>query len=193
MANSYDFIVNPGQQRQGNRPPFKLPGGKITLIAGVGIAAIIIIVIVMNVFFGGGSMRDTLLKTVQSQYEIVRISNLNTVEMASQSTKNTVANTRVSITSAQNRLTSFVGARGVSFNEKEVQGGRNQQTDESLKSAQAAGTLDSTLRSTLQTQLTAYAAALQATYKESKNAELRELLTTLYNEAHALLKQLEQS
>lgn len=191
MENQYDFIVNASQGRSGVGAKPRIPGSKITLIAGGGILLIIIVIVVASLVSGGGGTRDALLRVVQNQNEIVRITNLNVTTAASQETRNIVLNTQVSIQSAQNQTISVVGTKGVGFKDQELKLLTDTEIETSLENAQAAGTLDSTIIATLADQMASYTAALQDAYDSSDNEEIRKLLNKLYQEAIVLTDELE--
>ena len=188
MATQYDFITNPGTTT--TKTAVKLPGGKLALIAGIGIVGVIILLIVMNLFFGGNPGRESLLKVVQSQHELVRITTLPVASETNQDTKNIVMNVQASLISAQTRTTSAIEERGISFKEKEIKLVEDTKTDAALETAKTAGMLDETVRNTLKTQLTTYSTALSTAYDDVQSDSIKETLTKLFSEASLLLKSL---
>lgn len=188
MANQYDFITSPSTAAP--KASVKLPGGKLALIAGGGVVIVLILLVVMNLFFGGNPGRESLLKVVQSQHELVRITTLPVASQTNQDTKNIVLNVQASLTSAQTRTTAAIGERGISFKDKEIKLVEDTKTDAAFETAKAAGMLDETVRSTLKTQLTAYSAALSAAYDDVQSESIKETLSQLFNDASLLLKSL---
>ena len=186
MATQYDFITSPSTAAP--RTSMKIPGGKLALIAGVGVFGVIILLIIMNLFFGGNPGRESLLKVVQSQHELVRITTLPITSDTNQDTKNIVMNVQASLTTAQTRTTSAIGERGISFKDKEIKLAEDTKTDAAFETAKAAGMLDDTVRNTLKTQLTTYSAALSTAYDDVESDSIKETLSQLFSDASLLLK-----
>ena len=189
MANQYDFITSPGTAAP--KASVKLPGGKLALIAGGGVVIVLILLVVMNLFFGGNPGRESLLKVVQAQHELVRITTLPVASQTNQDTKNIVLNVQASLTSAQARTTTAIGEHGITFKDKEIKLVEDPKTDAAFETAKAAGMLDETVRSTLKTQLTAYSAALSAAYDDVQSESIKETLSQLFSDASLLLKSLD--
>jgi hypothetical protein len=183
----YDFIMNPSV-----KPPKRglgLPGGtKLVYIAGSGVLLVIIVFAVLSLT-SGGSNSPALTSIAQQQAELTRVAELHYSDIHDTATKNFVISTQLSLASAQTEYLQYLSSNGAGIGEKQIALGMNAQTDAALDAAQTSGTLDSTVRTTLQTGIERYQVTLQSAYNASGNPKTKALLKDLFEQAALLLEQ----
>lgn len=185
---SYDFITKP-PTAQKSTPSLKQ---KLPLIAGGGVALLILLFIVLNLFGGGPSNKDMLLKITQQQTEITRVAGLGTKD-ASQTTKNVAYNVNFSLSSDKAKLRQALAQNGLTFKDKEILVGANPKTDELLKTARTASNFDETFLKTLDTSLADYQATLQDVHKTSKNETIKKSLADAHKHSELLRTQIKSA
>ena len=185
---AYDFITKPPTQQ---KKPAGL-GGKIALIAGGGVAAVILLFIVLSVFTGGSDTTQRIITAAQQQTELARVATLG-VTTGSQASKNVALNVSMSLTTDQQKLVAVLQENGVKVKQKQLAAGVNAETDQQLAAAKAAANFDETFLQILDEQLAAYQASLQEAYDNSKNEEVRQVLSDSFAHAKLLRTQIEQT
>jgi flagellar basal body-associated protein FliL len=186
-AGQFDFIVN-------NSTPSRGPNKKTLLIFGLGAALLIIVlawVILALAFSGNGSATAPLVSIAQQQNEIARVAkSANTPgNLTTQDARNFSRNTELTIETDQSKLIDLLKKNGTKLNNKLLAAKQSATTDEALSAAAASGTYDSTLTSTLQTQLNSYQASLNNAYGSATSASEKKLLKAEYNNATLLIEQ----
>lgn len=182
----YDFIMSSNQ-----KPPksaFSLGNNGLLKLALAGVALVIIIFAILLISQGGSTTPQTIA-VAQQQAEISRVAGLYTDDIQDQDTKNFVLNTQLSLSSAEAEYLTYLGSRDIKVDGKDIALGKNAKTDSTLEAASGSGTLDSTLRSTLQTMLESYQTTLRGAYQTSQSQTTRTLLQEYYDQADLLLEQ----
>jgi hypothetical protein len=186
----YEFIVNPGAA------PKKGLGGSLSsklIFVALGGGALVIILFVVALLGGSNKgLEPSLLTVAQQQTEIVRVAALQTDNLTSSTTKGFVLNTKLSMQTAQSDYLAFLSKNGSGINSKQLGGAQNPQTDATLTSAQANGSLDSTLTSILQDDLTQYQQTIKTAYGRTHTTLTHQELQKLYDQAGLLLQQSKQ-
>jgi hypothetical protein len=187
--SQYEFIVNP------DTAPKKGPGGlssKLIYVA-IGGGALVIIFFVIVLLSGGNKGLDpSLVSVAQEQTEIARVAGLQSDNLTNSTTKGFALNTQLSMQTAQSDYLTFLSENGSGINSKQLGGAQNSQTDATLASAQANGSLDSTLTSTLQDDLAQYQQTIKTAYGRTHAATTHQELQKLYDQAGLLLQQSKQ-
>jgi hypothetical protein len=185
----YAFIMNPA-----TKPKRGLVGGgdsfvkKILVIVGGAIILIIVLVFLVNIIFGSKGNTAELVSMVQSQQELIRVSQKGT-QANNQVTKNVAINTTLGMTTQQKEWIVFLKKYGITVDEKTIILKRDSKTDQRLKSAQDNSTFDIVFTQTLAAQLQAYRTSLQTLYKHTTNTEERDLIRNHFDQIGLLLKQ----
>lgn len=185
----YHFIMNP--QQPAPRRRIGKPSG---LLAWVGIVAVVVVlfVIIFSILRGGSGDTKPFVTLVQEQQEIVRIASAQASAVQGQNVKNFVMNTQLSIASDQTRLKELLSKNGVKVSEKQLEALASTSTDAQLTSAASSSTLDATLVTVLQKELTDYQSTLSQAYKATSNKPAKALLADLNEHAALLLAQSKQ-
>lgn len=183
--NPYEFIMSPPQPK---RAPFKLSLSGIALLGGGIVLILIVLALVLGALAPKG-ITPGLTTAAEQQQEIVRIATAAAPAATGQDTRNFVSNVEISVSSSQTQVLAYLAAHGTKLNSKTLALKQNAQTDTLLTNAATAGTYDSTVASTLVTELKAYAQTLNTTYKQASNSESKALLQKCYAAAAALIAQ----
>lgn len=186
-STPYDFIMNPNNPTP-PKPGLKGGGSKLLFIAGGGILLVVILFVVLSLSQGSSSS-PLLVNVAQQQAEISRVADLHYDDLNDASTKGFVINTKLSIASGSQTYLGYLASNGVAVGEDKLALGINAETDTALDAAQANGTLDSTMRTTLQAQLERYQATLQNAYQQSSNPNTQVVLKDLFDQTSLLLEQ----
>ncbi len=186
--NPYDFITNPAQ------PPKKtlLPGGslrtRLLIIVGGAVALMGIIAIITVLFTGGGKGNTAALKElVAQQRELARIADIGAQRAQDGSTRSLALVTKLSLTTQQQQLTSYLEDRGNDIKREELEAKKNPKTDQTLEAAASASRFDDALRSELETQLRAYLQSLQSVHQDISNDTGKSILARSYESTSAIL------
>jgi len=187
QSTPYDFIINPSVKppKKGLRLPHTT---KLVYIAGGGVLVVVLLFVALS-FIRGGSGNPALTSIAQQQAELARVAELHYSDIHDPTTKNFVISTQLSLASAETEYLQYLSSNGAAIGEKQVALGMNTQTDAALDNAVASGTIDSTVLSTLQTQLQRYQQTIRSAYDASGNTKTKALLQELYNQAALLLEQ----
>jgi predicted metalloprotease len=192
-SNNFDFIVNPPQKtKRSLLPSF---GGnsflpKIILIVG-GAVGLMIVLWVVAVIFGGGSVNvGNITGLVQTQQEIIRVSDTASESIFGQELRNSSATTRTTVISQQNQWTGILGEEGRKLSKEELALKQNAETDQRLETARTSGTFDETYAELLQELLVNYGNQLESAFNQSEGSDEKELLANDYQEVVLLLEQL---
>jgi len=194
-VQQYDFILNPENPV---KKPLLIPTGNSMLSRlAIGVGGLVVLVILVVVIAGllGGSSGGNLaaLTTVaQDQTELTRVANLSTSQTPSQDVANVAINTSLSVSSAKQQLLTYLADNGHNLGVKDLNLKRDTRTDTQLQTAAAASNFDSTFISVLQTQLDAYQRDLKLAYGSTTGPKGKALLSSQYDAAELLLKQLKQ-
>jgi hypothetical protein len=187
--NPYEFIVNPATPKRSGR---MFSGNKfviqIALLLGGVLVLVIIGAIVISALAPKSNTAD-LESLVETQAELVRVASEGAGQASAQDVQNFVANLELSLSSNQTQLTNYLTAHGATLNSKQLASKQNSQTDTLLTNAIATNTYDSALMTTLNSELTNYQAAIQATYKLTMVTKTKQLLQAEYTAASLLLQQ----
>lgn len=193
QSNQYDFILNPTKSSRKSM----LPGNngmlmRLFVVLGL-IVLIIIVFIIGSSLFSGSSNVPKLTIVAQQQTEVIRIANLESSiapSQASQQNRDFTESCLLSVTSAQQNLTTFLSKHGVKLGTKVLGLAKNTQTDTTLTNAAAASTFNTAYTNVMQNQLGLYETALKAAYTNTKNTTEKTFLAKDYADAQLLLKQL---
>jgi hypothetical protein len=163
------------------------------IFVALGGGALVIILLVVALLGGSNKGLDPSLVTIaQEQTEIARVAALQTDNLTSATTKGFALNTQLSMQTAQSGYLAFLSDNGSGINSKLLGGAQNSQTDATLASAQANGSLDSTLTSVLQDDLAQYQQAIKTAYGRTHTTLTHQELQKLYDQAGLLLQQSKQ-
>lgn len=186
----YDFILN------GNQKPKKslLPSGnskkqRIMLVVGGGLALLLVFaVIMMLIFSSGGEDRKSLVKLVQTQTEIARLSNEASGKSRDPVTLNFTQTTALVLTTSKNQTTEYLAKQRIKIGEKELALGRDAKDDQALVSAEKAGRYDDEAIKIIEQSLADYKTQIQQDFKAATGKNHKQLLQDLYKQAETLTK-----
>lgn len=187
QQNPYEFITSADSSKKPAGPPRSMTQ-RIAIVAGGGVALLIIVIIFISLLSKGGENTAPFLKLAQTQQEIARVTD-SADAISSQSVKNLVTNVNVAVTSDQTQLLTELAARGTKYKAKQLDLGKNPQTDQQLATAKAAGTYDATMLSLLTDNLTTYKDELSQAYSATDSSKLKQQLNSDYKSADLLLTQ----
>lgn len=191
---NFDFIMNSQQPsaKKSLLPTGNSTGQRIAIVAIIVGVLVAFLVLMMIILGGGGDNKQNLLTVAQQQTEIARVTALAT-ESSDQSLKNFVMNTQLGVTSDKQSLLNALGENGIKFKDKDLALGQNPDTDQALETAKAAANFDAVIRDTLTELLKDYQASLETAFNQSGNETIKNSLSSAYENAAALLKQVEPS
>ena len=188
-SNPYEFITNPG------KPPKKQlfgGGGSLTkrliIVVGGAVALMILLAIGTSLLTSGGSGNVSALKTmVAQQQELARIAAIGAERAQDSSIRAQALTTKLSVTTQQQKLTSYLASRDVKLNEQELIIKLNKDTDKALDAAASSNRFDQAFQEELTKQLNSYAVALQDAYKSTSNEKGKAVLSESFNSTAFIL------
>lgn len=186
--NPYEFFLKSEQTKSSGGGLKDSFIKKLLVIVGGLIVLCIIGVIVAQLLSPKENSRDLYITLAQEQQEIIRVASQGT-QATSETTRGFAITTQLSIGSDQTALTKYLANRNIKISTKTLVLKQSPATDTLLTNARATNTFDSALTKTLTTDLAAYMADLQKTYKVSSNPEAKKILNDCYTHAATLLKQ----
>jgi hypothetical protein len=175
--------------------PFKLGGGPSTnrLFVFIGGAIVLIILIVaISSVLGGKSNGPALLSVAQDETEMNHLlgnaqgqeQNLNQADV------NFIATSSAVLTSADQRLLSYMSINKIKYKSDELTLKENPTIDTTLSNAIQSGNYEPAFYSAMQTQLKTYVSDISAAYKLTKGPKGRALLKSDDKQAIILYKQI---
>jgi hypothetical protein len=185
----YHFIMNPEQPRRSSS--LKSPVGLLFIVGAIAVV-VVLLVVILSIVRGGGADKQPLITVAQDQQEMGRVAALNVNQLKDPSVKNFATTTQLTMATDSVSYTGYLGKHGVKISKKQLARGRNSMTDSQLQSAIASNTLDSTLKSALQTELKQYQTDLAKAYQSSTGKSTRAELNQLNTNADLLLTQSQQ-
>jgi hypothetical protein len=163
--------------------------GRIMVVGG-GIVVLIIMAIVISSVLSGGGKTPGMLKVLQDQTEIVRLSTAANQDATSTATKQFALTTQLSTSSAKTDLLALLATNGIKYGAKDLSLTASTVTDQQLATAASASLYDQTFQSVMKTQLQRYSADLKTTYAGTSGPKTRALLSADYKESQLLLTQI---
>lgn len=193
-ANQYDFIVNPPQSAPPKTGLSMLGGGgssnkKFFVIVGGGLGLVVLLLLFAFVFSGGNANVDRAVGIVQSQQELIRISDTGS-EAADGRLKAAAINIKLTIATQRQQWQTYLTEQGRQLSDQELAAKLNSNVDTELESAQQTGNFDPTFERILSENLRDYAAELRQTHAEAGSAEVRELAEAHFQQLELLGDQL---
>lgn len=192
-SNNFDFIVNPPQKtKKSLLPSF---GGnsflpKILFVIG-GAVGLMVILWVVTIIFGGGNVNvGNITGLVQTQQEIIRVSDTAGESIFGQELRNSSATTRTSVISQQAQWFTVLGEEGRELGKEELALKQNTETDQRLETARTSGTFDETYTEVLQELLVNYGNQLEAAFNQAEDSDEKQRLSNHYRDVVLLLEQL---
>jgi len=163
-----------------------------TFLGGLS-ALVIVAAIFFSVIGGGGNNFTPVITIAQDQTELIRIAKLGATKATGQTTLNVAFNLQLSLTSAQQKLLSYLADNHIKLGTKQLALKQNAQTTKQLSDAVATSSFDSTFVTVIQSQLGTYAQALKTAYNTNPGPKGRQLLSAQYNGAQLLIEQSKQT
>jgi len=189
QSTPYDFIMSANKPSTGSGGFSVKHGPKLLYIIAAGAALVVVLFIVMALANLGKGDNTQYLAIAQDQTEMTRITTQYYGQLTDEDTKGFVANTWLSLASAQTDYLDFLSRNGVKISPKALGGSMNPQSDTQLTAAQTNGGLDTTLHDLLVTELQQYQGAIQSAYKNATSGATKAELQGLFDQAHLLLQQ----
>jgi hypothetical protein len=189
---TYDFIMNPNQPV--NKPP--LLGGsflpmRIALIGG-GLVVLMFAFIILRSLLSGGSNVESFVSIAQQQQALLHvIDSAAEQQNLTTSNKNFAATAEISLSSSQDQLIDYLKSNKAKLDVKTLNLKVSTKVDAELEAAAAATTYNETFKEIMKTKLTEYQASLQKIYEAAEGEKGRALLSSDFDQAELLLKQLE--
>jgi hypothetical protein len=184
--NPYEFIMSPNSKKHGLRHGSF--GKQLAFIGSGAVVLIIILAIAFSMFAPKGNTAS-VLAVAQRQQEIIRIADSSSRLINSQSIRNFVITTDVTVITDQGKVLTYLATRNVKPKGKTLALDHDAKTDDLIASAKAAGNYDTIIAQTLQDQLSSYEKELKTAYNDSTSASTKKMLQQNYTNAQTLLKQ----
>ncbi len=188
LPGGYEFLQEQPKQKRG------LTGGgsskqKRIIIAAVSALVLIIIGFVFMNFLNNANKPKTelLLKVLQDQQEIIRISELGTQRSKSSDVKGYALIVKSTVQTDQSSLIALVKKAGVKTDAKTLALGMNSKNDKALDAAEQVSKLDETLLDMIHTILGSYQKDLQLAYQGNFGNNTKASLTTAFENSKLLL------
>lgn len=188
----YGFIVNPAQA-----PMKKLSlfggGSLLTKVALIGGALVLIMIVGVTVKSLTSKPSGTayFVAIAQDQQAIIHVSGATaTQQNISTKTLNSAVTVNSSIKSAQSNLLAYIALSKSKPSPAQLNAKVSKTTDTQLTNAVGAGTYDSTYASVMNTLLETYSKDLKIAFSHTTGPKGKALLTSEYNDAQLLIKQL---
>ena len=187
--NPYDFILNGNQKpKKTLLPNAKTKKGRLLVVLGGAVGILILLFIVLSLVLSGGGGTKDLLTIAQTQTEIARVSSDTSAKARNITTRNFAATVRITVSSQQQQTVSYMTSHKQKVAPKKLILGMNPKTDESLKTAEAAGRYDQELLTILEKSLADYQLQLSQTYKATSSKSQKAMLQKFFEEVGALIK-----
>lgn len=187
--NPYEFIMNPQQPAK----PKGFGGGKLplllALIVGGATVLIIVLALLVNLLGSKGANTEDFVGLVQSQNELVRVSNRGVKDAVQQSTKNLAVTTEFAMRTQQRETTALLTKAGRELGDKEATLKQNAKTDQQFTAAKSTSSFDLAFSQVMQNELTVYANSLKALFNKTTNPEVRDQLSAYYEQTQLLISQ----
>jgi len=191
QGDDYDFIMAP-QKPQKSGPLSGVKGDpfiiKVVFLVGGAVLIMVVVSLLVSAFFGGKTNLETLVGIVQSEQEIIRLSDEGD-KATSQEVKNAALNTQLTVTSHQQAWVAFLAQRQRTLKEADMNLKKNPITDSQLKEADQASVFDATYTTVMRSQLNAYAKLVTDAHKGATNKQERAILDEQYKDLQLLYKQ----
>ncbi|MGH7240393.1 MAG: hypothetical protein ACREHG_10095 [Candidatus Saccharimonadales bacterium] len=191
----YSFITNPVKPAPSGG--FSIPGaspavGRVIVVL-LGLILLLVIYAIIKSALSGPSPVPAFTAVVQDQQEILHLSS-NAANQQGLSTNNQLftATASLSVQSAQIQLLNFMSSAGHKVSSKQLAQKLSPAIDNTLTSAQTAGTYDQAFTSTMQAQLNTYKSDISHAYALTSPYG-KTLLNSDYKQADLLLTQLSSS
>lgn len=180
------------------------PTGKTSMLGAGGSSMITRILVVLvglvGLLIGGFFVASLLFKTpdnaqrllavATTQQELIRVSDLGSKNVDDSRLQNFALTSKLSLTSSQQQLVSFLGKIGTEVDPKVLSASADNRTDAALKASESANTYDSTFASIMQRNLKKYEGSLKQAIQASTSRSEKELLLKQHAGALLLMKQL---
>jgi hypothetical protein len=189
--NPYEFIMNPQQPQ---KPKGFGGGGNLPmilgLVAGGAVVLMIVLALVVNLLGGSkGANTEDFVGLVQSQNELVRVSNQGVKDGIQQSTKSLAVTTEYAMRTQQRETIALLTKSGRVLGEKEPSLKQNAKTDQQFTTAKSTSSFDLVFSQVMQNELTTYASNLKALFTKTTNPEVRDQLSDYYEQTQLLISQ----
>jgi hypothetical protein len=189
----YDFFLESKPKPAKKRLPGN--GSKFTtilLLAAAAFAALIVLAIVLSIFRGGQGDTPGLSSLTSNQQRIIRTSDAGLKTLESQNLINFATTAKVSTTSAQQELITYINQRGGTIDAKQLALISSPAIDQSLEAAQAAGTYDAVFTTAMQSLLSDYITNLKKIINAKPAAGERAIVEKELSAAQLLLQMISQ-
>lgn len=193
-STPYDFFMAQQQKPKRGLLP-KNSSGFTKLIIGTAALFVVLIAVAVVLNISRNSQKTTtpgFTSVVQSQQEIIRVSQLGTASLAAANLQNFAVTAIAATTSSQQKTISFVQSSGGVINTTALAAADNKQTDQTLTQALSTNTYDATFKSLMQQQLTNYEGTLQQVHDHSTVFSQRNILDSDLSSAQLLVKMLNE-
>lgn len=185
--NPYGFILDsqhPSEPKP-RHPPSRLK--KLAFMVGGGAVGLILLIILASVILGGGGASKDLISALARGQEITRVSTIAQPQLRDSDLQGLAATTIVSLTSQQAQISTYLKSTGSKIDQKTLAQYHNSKTDSDFKTAAINGNLATAYTQYLKQNLEAYAASLQAAYKNGSSKTKTTVAPALIS-AQTLLK-----
>jgi hypothetical protein len=186
--DQYNFILNPdiGPQKKSPLPSL---GTKQLIILGVaGIFLLGLIgMLVYSLSNRGPTNKQQLISIALEQNELIRVSTIAIKEAKGTQARNLAMTTKLSLRSDQSSLIAALGSQNVKLSSKQLQGGKKTQNDQKLTEATQNNRFDEVYLELIQKALVDYQRNLNAAYKTTVSARLKQTIKAQYQHASLII------
>lgn len=166
---------------------------RIGVVVALVVVVLIFFVIILSLLSSSGGSNTKLTTIAQQQNEIIRVATLannSGTTQTSQATNDFSQNCLLSITTAQQKLLTYLSAHGTKLGTKQLALAKNSSTDATITAAIASSNLDAVYKNVMRNELQTYENAVKDAYGSTSSAAVKQLLSDEYSGAVLLLQQL---
>lgn len=185
--SQFDFIMNPQQPQKKSLLPSDPKLKMIFLGLGVVSVAIILLIVIMNLFSGGNSSTESLVKITQQQNEIIRIATDGNRKAGSEKAKKLSTTTFLTVTTDQKALIDYLAKQKRKLKPSELSLLTDKKADKDLSDASSNGRYDEVFTQIMGEKLSKYQSSLKSSYGDTSKKG-QEILNQSYNNVDLILK-----
>jgi len=187
-GGDYDFIMNPQKPSKKILPTGNSLVQRIAIVGGGLVILLIVGIVFMSILSSDGSEKtENLLTVAQEQTELIRIATEGSKNATGLPAQNLAQTVQASITSDNSALLAYMNTQGQKVSKEQLAAKQDKTTDTTLTNAKASNTYDLAFKDIMQSDLTAYLAAVQKAYKDNPGPKGQELLSKQFDGAELLL------
>lgn len=185
---NYDFIMNPSQPSRSSGSPMAM---RFLVIVGIVFVMVVLFGLIFRMVGTNPNFsKSAMLGIAQDQTELIRLTSIGSENSTSQKLKNFSITARMSLTTDQQALLSYLADYGYKPSAKDLPLKQDPSIDTQLNAAVSSSTFDVTYDGIMERALENYMTSLSDAY-DSSGESAQKVLKTNYAHAALLRKQLE--